>query len=499
MKQLLSHYLSLKQLLLFIGAGAMFLFSLGWIVAQAFVGPTTGSGVGSGGVGVNAANSVSVGTSTPRSDTKLFVVGSSTASTDYALQVVQSTGGPLFLIRNDGKVGLGSIPNNNDALHVNGNTTVNGTVTATNLSGVFSGSVAAGNIMPGVFATSSGNFAFRSSLGVATSTTTGLPAELSVYGGGYFRDSLVIGTPSLGAFTKRLGAYSSGNTPTTTVTTAYFYADDTGASTVTSSVAAMVGTAVSYTTGGGGTHTAAGLWGNGLAANDAASQFAVGVLGETLTYNNDTGAAFYARSYTVDGATPPNDLPSNGGTQMGLLIEMNDTDVTNYGIYQASNNPNYFAGRIGIGIQLTGATSTSLLHVKSAANTSAYVGIDTTTAASGTTAIIFLDAGTTKWNVANSPGVGNIFFINTPATTTIPFAINQNADVGIGTAAPTAGSGLHVAAGKYAQFEHQTSGAPPSVDCDSSTERGRINLDITNNRLYVCNGSSTRWGYMQLN
>lgn len=41
-------------------------------------------------------------------------------------------------------------------------------------------------------------------------------------------------------------------------------------------------------------------------------------------------------------------------------------------------------------------------------------------------------------------------------------------------------------------------GKPPSIDCNSYTERGRMSLDHENNRLYVCNGPDRGWDYTTL-
>lgn len=50
----------------------------------------------------------------------------------------------------------------------------------------------------------------------------------------------------------------------------------------------------------------------------------------------------------------------------------------------------------------------------------------------------------------------------------------------------------------YASIE-LSDGVPPSVDCNSYTERGRMVLDHKNNRLYVCNGPERGWDYSSLN
>ncbi|MDO8536900.1 MAG: hypothetical protein Q7R94_01485, partial [bacterium] len=46
-----------------------------------FTGPPTSTpGAGSGAIGIDAANNLSIGTSTTKADTKLLIVGSSTTS-----------------------------------------------------------------------------------------------------------------------------------------------------------------------------------------------------------------------------------------------------------------------------------------------------------------------------------------------------------------------------------------------------------------------------------
>lgn len=80
--------------------------------------------------------------------------------------------------------------------------------------------------------------------------------------------------------------------------------------------------------------------------------------------------------------------------------------------------------------------------------------------------------------------------------TTPEMVIKNNGNVGIGTSSPQ--STLHVPDGKYAQFEDNNAGAPPAGDCDNNAERGRMSIDTTNNRLYVCNGATRGWDYLTL-
>lgn len=50
----------------------------------------------------------------------------------------------------------------------------------------------------------------------------------------------------------------------------------------------------------------------------------------------------------------------------------------------------------------------------------------------------------------------------------------------------------------YLELEQTSSGSPPAADCDSDSERGRMSIDTSNNRLYVCNGSIRGWDYISL-
>ncbi|MFA6365135.1 MAG: hypothetical protein WCW78_01910, partial [Candidatus Paceibacterota bacterium] len=89
---------------------------------------------------------------------------------------------------NAGHVGIGLQPSDPATSTLQ----VSGTIAGSTLSGGLSAS----DVSSGVFGTSqgSGSYAFPASLGVATSSKTGLPQSLSVYGGGYFSGNLGVGT-----------------------------------------------------------------------------------------------------------------------------------------------------------------------------------------------------------------------------------------------------------------------------------------------------------------
>ncbi|GEM_PF-3005138 len=166
----------------------------------AFQGPSSTAGVGSGAIGVDSANNLSVGTSTTKAETKFLIVASSTADTaNFALKVIDKGQGPLFLVRNDGSISIAT-SGMSYTLNVGGNVYASGNVTC---GGSCGGTVLAQNVSAGVFggAGSGALYAFPSNLGVATSSQVGLPAPLSVYTVGsattsaYFSGSVGIGTP----------------------------------------------------------------------------------------------------------------------------------------------------------------------------------------------------------------------------------------------------------------------------------------------------------------
>lgn len=78
----------------------------------------------------------------------------------------------------------------------------------------------------------------------------------------------------------------------------------------------------------------------------------------------------------------------------------------------------------------------------------------------------------------------------------------RGGNVGIGTFGPdctgSAPPSLLTVSGGYFQFTQSSTGPPLSTDCDSDTERGRMVVDTTNNRLYICNGAAREWDYIPL-
>ena len=100
----------------------------------AFTGPSKNAGSGSGALGVDSSGNISVGTSTTQSNTKLFVLGSTTNSSAYGLQVWNSARNNLLYVRNDGFV------------YIPGAAEIDGVLTATlNASNISAGQFGAGD------------------------------------------------------------------------------------------------------------------------------------------------------------------------------------------------------------------------------------------------------------------------------------------------------------------------------------------------------------------
>lgn len=138
-----------------------------------FTGPSGSAGSGSGAISADSNRNVGVGGSSA-SGVKLNVIASTSDTTTYGLKVLNQSGTPIIAARGDGYVGVGTSSPTYPL-------SVQGTIQAAG--GSFIGTLAASNLSSGVFA--SGNFAFPSSLGVATSSQVGLPQTFTVYGGTY--------------------------------------------------------------------------------------------------------------------------------------------------------------------------------------------------------------------------------------------------------------------------------------------------------------------------
>lgn len=71
------------------------------------------------------------------------------------------------------------------------------------------------------------------------------------------------------------------------------------------------------------------------------------------------------------------------------------------------------------------------------------------------------------------------------------------AETGFVTMTPS-GAELAVPDGKYFRIGDNNAGAPTAGDCDNDAEIGRMSIDTTNERLYICNGATRAWDYISL-
>ncbi len=67
-----------------------------------------------------------------------------------------------------------------------------------------------------------------------------------------------------------------------------------------------------------------------------------------------------------------------------------------------------------------------------------------------------------------------------------------------GTRSTFGANGLQTATSTTYSYVSTVAGAPPAGDCDADAERGRLVLDTTNSRLYVCGGATRLWDYYSL-
>jgi len=161
--------------------------------------------------------------------------------------------------------------------------------------------------------------------------------------------------------------------------------------------------------------------------------------------------------------------------------------------------PHYIrAGKVGIGttapsetVEITGVTSPTL-RIRSARPDGVNVlanAFEAESAAFGT----------------QSP---HPLLLYTEAAQRIRIEPGINGNVGIGTRRPgshwssamiPARSLLEVGASGYFQFGKTSSGRPPATDCNEDAERGRMALDVSLARLYICRGVTRGWDYIALN
>lgn len=86
--------------------------------------------------------------------------------------------------------------------------------------------------------------------------------------------------------------------------------------------------------------------------------------------------------------------------------------------------------------------------------------------------------------------------IDTAYTTVFKCQPNGAGTCGVFTSNPQ--SGFQVPDGHYLQASDNNAGAPAAEDCDADAEIGRISLDSSNFRVYVCMGATRGWDYSAL-
>lgn len=213
------------------------------------------------------------------------------------------------------------------------------------------------------------------------------------------------------------------------------------------------------------------------------------------TASTATGHSSILKAATLATSTATPLMVTNLGTANSFIVndETGDNDTTPFviqndgdvGIGTAAPNVRLeVAGTSGEFLRLQpSASGATFLKVRNSSGSDiALLGWEPSTV-SGISSGGFLGNGTNgfmRWETGNDPIV----------------VFEPGVNVGFGATAPQ--SAIHVPDGDYAQFEDNNAGAPPAADCDANTERGRMSIDTTNNRLYICNGATRGWDYVAL-
>jgi hypothetical protein len=275
------------------------------------------------------------------------------------------------------------------------------------------GSVAASNVTAGVFG--AGNFAFPSSLGVATGTQVSLPQPLSVYGNGYISGSLGIGTTAPGYLLTVNG---------TTSASAYYIGTSAALDTGGGGLSSTIYVGVPGSQSAGGTYDVS----VGPAAQVGGTQnTAVGYGAGAGGSNGDTAIGYEA------GGSSAGNYNTLVGDQIGYV--QGDGTYTNNTVvgYEAGynigggNNNNVLLG-YGAGYNVAGSNDTVIGY------------------------------NTENSNAANNTlDIGNLIYASGMSTFSSPSTAISTGNVGIGTASP--GSKLDIAMSGNGELTHWFNGA----------------------------------------
>ncbi|HEX8773099.1 MAG TPA: hypothetical protein VF735_05800 [Pyrinomonadaceae bacterium] len=212
----------------------------------------------------------------------------------------------------------------------------------------------------------------------------------------------------------------------------------------------------------------------------------VGIGTASPAYNLDVAGTVNATAFYLNGSPFTSPLSTSGTTTTNKMVKwsdgpagkLTDSSVSDVGgnIGVGTSTPSY---KLVVGPDLGAGFSFVTATVSKGPGQSASILV-------GPSAMQAMEFG---WDNANSRA-----FVNSPSTNVIAFMqngsermrINSAGNVGIGTSAPQ--SSLQV--NGYVQLA-LTAGAPPAADCDNAAEHGRMKVDATGNKLYVC--TSTGW------
>ncbi len=184
------------------GAASAFLFFAA--VAFAWIGPSATPPGGSGSLYLDSNANLGIGTTNPTPTNittgRFFAVGTTTNPGLYLRDNDAGGGRYLIYVTSGGNLAFFDDTNNAERFYLatSGDIYAAGNIYASAFVGSLSGALSAANVSSGVFGSLQGNgaFAFPASLGISTSSQTGLPQPLSVYGNAYVSGNLSAGATS---------------------------------------------------------------------------------------------------------------------------------------------------------------------------------------------------------------------------------------------------------------------------------------------------------------